>query len=114
MSYDVSLMKGGVICQVSRHTEGGTYALGGTEDAELSITYNYARPFAMTLPDGGIRWLHEKTAAETIGAIERAVGMLGVQQYHDYWAPTPGNAGHALNILLGWARLHPDGVWHVS
>ena len=28
-----------------------------------------------------------------------------------YWASTEGNAGYALSILLGWARMHPDAIW---
>ena len=31
----------------------------------------------------------------------------------DYWAPTPGNAGDALNILLEWAREFPKGVFTI-
>ena len=30
----------------------------------------------------------------------------------DYWAPTPGNAGYALKILLDWAIMNPDGVFY--
>lgn len=28
-----------------------------------------------------------------------------------YWKGTPGNAGHALKVLLNWALEHPTGVW---
>jgi len=89
----------------------------------------------------GLRWLHGKTGRDTIGRLENAVELLGTNQYertvdncdrcgfhtgigdgladpyskenrrHDYWAPTAGNAGYALNILLGWAKENPDGKW---
>ena len=89
----------------------------------------------------GLRWLHGKTGRDTIGRLENAVELLGTHQYErcvdncdkcgsrcgygeglsdpmlpenrrsDYWAPTAGNAGHALNILLGWAKENPNGKW---
>ena len=89
----------------------------------------------------GLRWLHGKTGKDTIGRLENAVELLGTNQYtrtvdncdrcgfhigigdgladpfseenrrHDYWAPTAGNAGYALNILLGWAKENPNGTW---
>ena len=78
-----------------------------------------------------------------MGIIEKAVELLGTRQYvrtvdncdkcgftcgvgdgladpfrdenrrRDYCAPTPANAGFALNILLGWAREHPEGEWEL-
>lgn len=30
-----------------------------------------------------------------------------------YWKATPGNAGHALNILLNWALQCPNSKWQV-
>ena len=32
----------------------------------------------------------------------------------DYWAPTPGNAGYALNILLDWARQYPEATFDAT
>lgn len=31
-----------------------------------------------------------------------------------YWKSTPGNAGYMLNILLSWAKQHPNARWSVS
>lgn len=122
MSYDVSLECDGKTVQVDNHSEGGTYAVGGTEVADLNITYNYAEVYSLF--DFNIRDLDGKRAGDTIETMARIVSKTGTAQYQrsvgigswepDYWAPTPGNAGHALNMLLGWARQHPDAVWHVS
>lgn len=112
MSYDIRLMDGDKPAKVDAHREGGTYALHGRAHAELNITYNYSYFFRHELDkENGIRWLYGKRAVETIPALERAVKTLGVHRHDDYWAPTPGNAGYALSILLAWAKKWPEAVW---
>ncbi len=91
---------------VERFTDGGTYAIGGSTEADLNVTYNYGRHFDFNALDG-------KKAADTIPVLEEAVQRLGTEQDADYWNPTPGNTGHACAILLAWARQHPDAVWRV-
>ncbi len=95
--------------------EGGTQVMGGTDQPELNITYNYGELFRKAgLPDA-LKSLHEKRAGDTIEMLKAAVAFLGTNRYtKDYWAPTLGNAGFALSILLGWALKYPDGVWRVS
>jgi hypothetical protein len=99
---------------VNRHSDGGTYVVGGTAGAELNITYNYSRQYSrlgFSLKED----LNGKTGAETVELLETLVGKLGTaDDSNDYWEPTPGNAGKALNRLLRWARQHPYGVWRVS
>lgn len=107
MSYDISLNVGGAPCRVDRHEDGGVYTLGGTTQADLNVTYNYAPLFDFKDLDG-------KTGAETADALQEAVMALGTIRDPDYWKPTPGNAGYACAILLRWARQHPDGIWEVS
>jgi len=114
MSYDISLVAPGTHkpVTVNRQTEGGTIVLGGTTDASLNVTYNYAPHFYEQIDkDKGIRWLYGKTGAETIDRLAAAVAVLGTKRDRDYWKNTPGNAGHALSVLLAWARAHPEGVW---
>ena len=112
MSYDIALCKNEEPVTVARHADGGTYALGGTTYAELNVTYNYGKHYYQHLDEEkGLRWLYGKTGAETVERLELAVKALGTEQVADYWNPTPGNAGYALNILLGWAKQHPDAVW---
>ena len=160
MSYGIELQKDGEAVHVSLHEEGGTYVLGGKEEAALNITYNYSPHYHEHLDkEKGLRWLYGKTGEETELRLVTAVAILGTEQNTEpfwrlvweqpasvdddtwqrwlkiqnwdeytvdfkvalaasairdggaYWKPTPGNAGYALNILLGWAREHPDAVW---
>lgn len=99
---------------VDSHSDGGTYALGGTSEASLNITYNYAADMWRTLGEGGVRSLHGKRAGEVLGVLAAAVAMVGTDRDDNYWAATPGNAGYALSILLGWARQYPDATFEVS
>ena len=112
MSHDLGLYYDDGLAQVEIFEEGGTYSLGGSSEAELNITYNYSWFFYRVLDkEKGLRCLYGKTGQETIKILEQAVAELGTDQYKDYWAPTPGNAGHALKILLRWARQHPTAIW---
>lgn len=97
---------------VGLHEEGGTYVMGGNDSAELNVTYNYSK-FIHPFIEGGLHGLHGMIASESIPLLEQAVDCLGTDRDRDYWLATPGNAGHALNVLLSWARLWPDGIWEV-
>ncbi|KKN04709.1 hypothetical protein LCGC14_1094820 [marine sediment metagenome] len=101
---------------VARHSEGGTYAVGGIENAELNITYNYGREFggAIGYQDGFVQWLTDKKAKDVVSLLRVAVKKLGTERSDNYWASTPGNAGHALSILLGWAEQYPEAIFRVS
>ena len=114
---------------------------GTTEcDLNITGNYSRLYHLALDKEDG-LGWLYGKRAKDTIERLEKAVELLSTDQYvrtvdncvkcgfrtgvgkgladpysdenrrRDYWAPTPGNAGYALNILLGWAREHPEGEW---
>ncbi len=138
MSYSISLANNGVPVEVKSHEEGSTFALGGITTAELDITYNYAWFFYHFLDEkDGIRWLYGKAAKDCINKLEEAVRVLSdnphthgdesypksdeglakfkgrayLRKQGGYWCPTPGNAGHALAILLEWAKQHPDAVF---
>lgn len=113
MSYDVELCRDGLPVLVTRHEEGGTYVLGGSKDAELNITYNYAGFYYKYLDrEEGLRWLYGKTGEETAPRLAAAIAHLGTETSDDYWDSTPGNAGRALHILFKWAVEHPDAVWN--
>jgi hypothetical protein len=100
---------------VERQSEGGTYVIGGSTDAELNITYNYSKHYYRTLDEKeGLDWLSEKFARDCVGRLEKAIKELGTERSTDYWSPTPGNAGYALSILLDWANQHPNAVFRVS
>ena len=113
MSYGVHLREpNSDICQVEKHSEGGTYIAGGTTDAYLYITWNYGEYFYEHVDkQQGIRWLYNKKAKDCIKRLEEAVKKLGTERNNDYWAPTAGNAGYALSILLKWAKENPEAVF---
>lgn len=107
MSWDVYLGKKKPV-KVNNHSEGGTYVIGGINEAELNITYNYSGSFYKTLDKKkGLDWLHNKRASKCLSKLRKAVVQLGTKQDDDYWRSTPGNAGYALNVLYQWARQHP-------
>ena len=114
MSYNVSLGRNedGIV-KVPRHSGGCVYALGGDENAWMSVTYNYAKLFLQV--DGfNIRHLNRQRAGATIPILEKCVAQLGTDQDDNYWEATRGNAGHTASVLLAWARQHPDAVWRAS
>ncbi len=116
MSYDINLVEPvtrKVIEFKTPHAiRGGTYAMGGTEEAWLNVTYNYAPHFRRTInEEKGIRFLYGKTGAEAIPILENAIKQLKDDVTDDYWQPTEGNAKQTLCGLLAFAQLRPDGVF---
>jgi hypothetical protein len=94
------------------HIRGGTYALGGTTEAWLNITYNYSAHFKQAFGnDDGVRCIYGKTGAESIPILKAAIAKLGDDVSTDYWEPTEGNAKRALHGLPALAQMRPDGVW---
>ena len=115
MSYDISL-NDPVTKEVIEFNEphmikGGTYAVGGTQEAWLNITYNYADHFYRVMGEDGIRALYGKTGAESIPILKSAISQLKDNVDSDYWKSTEGNAKKALCGLLSFAQMRPDGVW---
>lgn len=115
MSYDVGLVDehGDIlISETPLMLKGGTYAIGGTNELWLNITYNYSEILADALERGnGIRSLYGKTGEESIPILERAIGKLGDDESDDYWEATEGNVKKVLQQLLFMAKLAPDGIW---
>lgn len=115
MSYDISLIdsvtKQTIELDEPHQMKGGTYCVGGTDLAELNITYNYSNHFRKVFGEKGIREIYGKSGAESIPLIKKAVSNLDDDVDDDYWKSTEGNAKRALNQLLSLALLRPDGVW---
>ena len=131
MSYDIELQdpitKETLHIDAPHHMRGGTYAIGGTTEASLKVTYNYGQHFRRVFGDSnvelnwfdkvfgggetGIRKLYGMTGAESIPVLESAISQLGDDVDPDYWKPTEGNAKRALTQLLALAKMRPDGVW---
>lgn len=114
MSYDIELtdpVTGKTLELDAPHQmKGGTYALGGTTEMRLNVTYNYAPHFRAVGPQG-IRSIYGKTGAESIPMLDMAIALLGDDVHEDYWKPTEGNAKRALLQLRALATMRPDGVW---
>ena len=115
MSWWVSLRKDDEIVPVDSFEAGGTYCLGGSEEADLNITYNYSEFYYKHLDkEAGLRWLHGRKAKDCLGRLPKASVALGIERDDDYWAATPGNAGRALVILLNRAKLNPEAIFNVN
>jgi len=114
MSYDIGLndpVTGEqLILDHPHQMGGGTYCVGGSREAHLNVTYNYAKHYGV-LGDAGIREIYGKTGAESIPMLDAAISGLGDDVDDDYWKPTEGNAGRALCQLRALAVMRPDGVW---
>lgn len=137
MSYDITLTdpvtKETIHFDSAHDMRGGTYALGGTTEAWLNITYNYAdwyyKPgvFGPTEEKSkGIRAIYGLSGAESIPVLQKAIAALQAmtedisdeernqceeQGATGYWMPTRENAIKPLYQLLAMAKMRPDGVW---
>ena len=137
MSYDIYLRnrvtKETVHFDAPHQMAGGTYAVGGTTEAWLSVTYNYAQWYYKdgVFPDNGednsgIRSIYGLSGAESIPVLEHAIKTLEsmtedltekeIQEYKGggaggYWTPTRANANRPLYQLLAMSKMRPDAAW---
>lgn len=135
MSYDIRVVrrKSGetVVLKNKIDLRGGTYCEGGTDEACLNITYNYAKFFYEIWPkksgekvdtrpffemfngnDGGIRSLYGKPLDEVIAELDKAVLSLKGERDEDYWKSAEGNARAALfnlKVICEIARMENQG-----
>jgi hypothetical protein len=118
MSYDIDLkdpVTGKTIeLDEPHHMKGGTYCVGGTTQASLNVTYNYAKHYYRVLGEKGIRTIYGMTGAESIPVLDAAIVQLDDDVVDDYWKPTEGNAKRALLQLRALACMRPDGVWDMD
>ena len=114
MSYDIYLVdpetNKTITFDEPHYLTGGTYAVGGTVEAWLNITYNYAEHF-MSLGAKGIRAIYGMKASESIPLLKKIIDQLKDDVSDDYWEPTEGNARQALINLVSLAKLAPHGIW---
>lgn len=132
MSYDISLVdpvtKETLVTDVPHQMRGGTYAVGGTDEMWINVTYNYGRWYRKDYAFGknGIRSIYGLSGAESIPVLKNAVEGLEnsneelpeeevkrclEQGASGYWLPTRENAIKPLHQLLAMAQMRPDGVW---
>jgi hypothetical protein len=115
MSYDISLkdpLTGLTAIVPDGHDlRGGTYRVGGDDEAHLNVTYNYSPHYRRVIGPRGIRTIYGMTGAESLPVLNAAIQELGTDRDDDYWEPTEGNARAALENLLLLARALPHCVW---
>ena len=116
MGWDIQYVdENGDCVKVDNLTYGSTVAIGGSDDADMSLTWNYSPFYFRSVnKDTGLRWINLQKGEDVKEVLEKAVKELGTEQAEDYWADTPGNAGHALSILLRWIEKNPKGIFHIS
>ena len=116
MSYDVDfcdpVSKKVIELDEPHFMRGGTYAIGGTKELTLNITYNYSGNYSKH--NFSIKDLDEKTALDVIPELERVISELGDDVSDNYWDATDGNAKKALIQLLTMCRMRPDAVISIS
>ena len=117
VSYWVYLMDGGEDgepFEVARHSEGGTYVMGGTNEACMNVTYNYNKQYVKVFDGASLKEaIDGKRAGDLLPWLKKAVDVLGIERSADYWEASPGNAGHTLSVLVAWGEEHPDGTYIV-
>lgn len=132
MSYDISLVdpvtRETLTMDATHQMRGGTYAIEGTDEMWVNITYNYARWYYKDYAFGekGIRSIYGLSGAESIPVLKKAIAGLEstdeelpeeeMQKYIEqgvtgYWVATRENAIRPLYQLLAMAQMRPDGVW---
>jgi hypothetical protein len=89
----------------------GTYVLGGTNEAHINITYNYAPFFKTVFGDEGIRTLYGRKVSETFKPLLEAANKLHGRPADNYWESTEGNARKALIDCIALSLLFPEGTW---
>lgn len=119
MSYDIEMvdLNGKVITFADKHDlRGGTYALGGTTEAHMNMTYNYSPVLYAKLGEKGIRTIYGMTAEESIPVLKDAISRLDRTAVDaDYWKCTEGNVALALQNFVDLAEMvrevDPAAIW---
>ena len=140
MSFDISLKdpvtKETLMLDCPHQMKGGTYAIEGTSEAWLNVTYNYSSWYHKDgiFPESesgnsGIRCIDGMSAVRSVPVLTNAIAVLGAmdedisaeerrkfeeQGATGYWMPTRENAIKPLHSLLALAQMRPDGVWSVE
>lgn len=106
MSYDIRIRRRtgeSVELRRAHDITGGTYAVGGTAEAWLNITYNYWKIFDRLFGEDGIRTIYGMNVKDARPVLVGAVARLGdAEPDENYWKACDGNAKKA---LLGLVEL---------
>ena len=109
MGYSIRIKRadgGDAVLPEKHDIAGGTYAVGGTRDAWLYVTYNYAGNDHGVSGGEGLRALDGGCVRDSLPVLDKAIAALGeAQPDADYWKATDGNAKKALVDLKAIADL---------
>lgn len=119
MSYDITIKNKAtgktVYLKDNHNITGGMSCAGGTNEAWLNITYNYADFFREVIdPERGIRAIYGMDLKDAVELLktsnQKLADIYTKKNFHmdpanDYWAKTPGNAAKAINDLIRLAEL---------
>ncbi len=115
MSYDITLLdpvsRSPIQLDDVHFMKGGTYAVGGTREAWLNVTWNYAPHYYRAMGEKGIRTIYGMSGADSIPVLSDAASKLSDEPSENYWEPTEGNAKRPLMQLIALAKMRPDGIW---
>ena len=106
MSYDIRIRRRtGEAVELRRAHDitSGTYAVGGTTEAWLNITYNYWKIFHRLFGEDSIRTIYGMNVKDARPVLVGAVARLGdAEPDENYWKACDGNAKKS---LLGLVEL---------
>ena len=90
------------------HYEGGSYALNGTYDCSLNVTWNYNNFFDFSS-------LHGKKGKEVLPELKAfSEKYKDCKPSSNYWDSTPGNAKVAIDRLISFVELDLDAEFYVD
>ena len=92
---------------------GGMYAINGTTELYLNVTYNYSNHYYKDniLGEKGIRSIYGKTGAQSIPILTNAINNLNDHVSNNQGDATEGNEKRALIQRKTMAEMRPDGIW---
>lgn len=110
MSYDINLVDkdtGELLYTNQEHNlKGGTYAIDGTKELYLNITFNYYDFYKQH--DFWIPELDGKLVKDVIAKLYSIYYELKGEPSKNYWDATEGNAKAALGCLITLCSQAPD------
>ena len=116
MSYDLCLhhpvTKEIIMLDEPHFMRGWTYPFGGSREASINITWNYADFFCTVLGERGIRSIYGLSGAECISILKEAMAKLKDDVVDGYWKRAKGNAKTALAQILALSQMRPAGIWN--
>lgn len=105
MSYDIQFTDPKTdevaLLDTPHNIAGGTYAVGGTREAWVNVTYNYSPIFGKVLGELGIKVIQGKTGKEIRMLLITAIDRLDKNDKStNYWDACENNAREALKGVL--------------